>query len=303
MMPEDRARAEDYMQKYGFRCDYTEDYEKAIARPDIDIVAVCTINFLHFRQGLAALQAGKHTFIEKPLCFSLDEARALVKAAEEKKVKTMVGHVGRYYPAVRTLHNFVRDGYIGDAFYGESDYWHEIIGAWKVKVETGGSALLMGGCHSVDMVRWMMGEDREIREVVAYSTPGVWRKDFEYDPNITLLMKFADGAVGKVACSLECNMPYVFHIHINGTKGTVRNNGLYSEKLPQMKGFMSIPSTYMDDWNVAHHPFPEEMAYFVDCIRNDEESELSFRRAYKTYEVIFAAEKSAREGKPVRLPL
>jgi len=302
-IPEDRDRAAAYMEQYDFKADYTDNYEQAVAREDIDIVAVCTLNSLHYVQGLAAAQAGKHVFIEKPLCFTLEECRALCKAAGENNVKTMVGHVCHFYPAARTLWQFIREGAIGEIFYGESDYWHDIHGQWKVKAETAGSALLMGGVHSVDMVRWMMGEEREIKEVVAWSRGARWRPEFDYDPTVCLMMHYADGGIGKVATSLECNMPYVFHIHMCGTDGTVRNNGIYTRRYPGMKDFMSIPGDYMDDWNVAHHPFPEEVGYFVDCILKDEEPELSFQRAYKTYEVIFAAERSAREGGPVALPL
>ena len=303
MIKEDRPRAQAYMKEHDFHAEYSDDYQAALKRDDIDIVAVCTINFLHYRQGLAAIQAGKHTFVEKPLCFTMEEMKKLSAATKRRKVVTHVGHICRYYPACRGLWHSVREGAIGDIFYCEADYWHEIIGSWKVTPKTGGSALLMGGCHAVDMVRWMVGEEKQIKEVFAYSRKATWRKDFKYDPTICLMMRYKDGTIGKVATSLECNMPYVFHLQINGAKGTVRNNGLFSEKFPGQKDFMKIPADYPDDWDVAQHPFPVEVDYFVDCIRKKKESELSFPRALKTYEVIFAAERSAQSGKPVKLPL
>jgi predicted dehydrogenase len=241
--------------------------------------------------------------VEKPLCFNLRELRALTEAVERKAVTTHVGHVIRYYPAIVGLHNYLVAGGIGEVFYCECDYWHEIIGEWKVALETGGSSLLMGGCHSVDMVRWLVGEDVEVEEVFAYSARAARRTDFEYDPNVYCLMKFENGVIGKVGTSLECNMPYVFHCQVNGTKGTIRNNGIYSDQFPDLEDFVSLPSQYPDDWNVSHHPFPEEVADFVDCILKGSEPELSIPRAAKTYEVIFAAELSAKEGRPVKLPL
>ena len=89
----------------------------------------------------------------------------------------------------------------------------------------------------------------------------------------------------------------------NVLTSTIRNNGIFSDQFPGLDGFVSLPSQYPDDWNVSHHPFPEEVADFVDCILGDSEPELSIPRAAKTYEVIFAAELSAREGRPVKLPL
>jgi len=303
----DEAQAKAYMEQYGFEAECTTDDENALQRDDIDIVGVCTINFLHYEQTVAALEAGKNVLTEKPLCFTMDEVKRLAKLTNEKGATTHVGHVARYYSAVRGLWQMVHHkNMIGKVFYAESDYWHEIIGPWKVVPKTGGSSLLMGGCHSVDMVRWMIGEDREIDEVFGYTVPKHWRDDFEYDPTIALLMKYKDGAVGKVACSLECNMPYVFHIQVLGTEGTVRNNGICSEQVMdrhECKGWMSVPGMYMDDWDVAQHPFPTEVEYFVDCVEQKKESELSFPHALKTYEVIFAAEESAKTGKPVKLPL
>lgn len=303
VLPEDEARAKAYMEKHGFRCDYTADYESALQREDVDIVAVCTINHLHFSQTLAAIKAGKHVLVEKPLCFSNAEARLLADATLEQGVKTHVGHVVRFYPAIAGLHNFIRHEGIGEIFYCEADYWHEIIGPWKVRIETGGSALLMGGCHAVDMVRWMLGEENPISEVFAYSTSAKRRLDFEYDPTISLIMKYENGTIGRVSTCLESNMPYVFHLQVNGTGGTIRNNGISSEWFPGTKEFMEVPAVYPDDWEVSQHPFPQEIDYFVSCIENGVESDLSIPRSAKTYEVIFAAEISAREGRPVKLPL
>jgi predicted dehydrogenase len=303
MIPEDRNRATQYMEQYDFQAEYVDDWQKAVTRDDIEIVHVCTINHQHYEQTLAAIEAGKHVVVEKPLCLTLEQLRRLVQSENQYKVRTHVGHVCRFYPAIVGLKNYLDSGNLGEVFYAESDYWHEIVGAWKVKIATGGSALLMGGCHSVDMVRWMIGEQHEAVEVSAFSRRAAWRSDFEYDPTIAMVIRFSNGALGRASTSLECNMPYVFHLQVNGTKGCIRNNGLYSEAFPQSSNFMSLRSTYPDDWNVQHHPFGDEVSYFVDCLENDRESMLSIGAAAKTYELIFAAELAAREHSVVKLPL
>jgi len=303
MIPEDRERAEKYMAEYGFKADYIESVEDLCGRDDVDVVSVCTRNYLHFENAMPCIRAGKHVLVEKPLCMNQEENKAFRAAALEAGVKTHVGYVARFYPAVVGLKNFLDSGGIGDVFYAECDYWHEMIGAWKVVPEYGGSALLQGGCHSVDMVRWMIGEEHEAVEVAAMSTPATWRKDFRYDPTIALIVTFDNGAIGRVSTSLECNMPYVFHLQVNGTKGTIRNNGMYSEMFPKHERFIEMQSQYPDDWNVAGHPFPDEISYFIDCIAEDKESMTSIPRAYKTGELVFAAEMAAREHRVVKLPL
>ena len=304
MVPEDRHRAEGYAQQYSLNADYYEDWTAALKRDDIDLVHICTINHMHYEQTLAAIQAGKHVMVEKPLCLTLDQLRTLADAEASYGVHTHVGHVCRFYPAIVGLKNYLDSGAIGDVFYAEADYWHEIIGPWKVTPETGGSALLMGGCHAVDIVRWMVGEQHDVEEVSAFSRPAAWRTDFQYDPTIALLAKFSNGAIGRVSTSLECNMPYVFHMQVNGTKGALRNNGLYSsEMFPGSTGFSAVPAVYPDDWNVAHHPFPEEISYFIDSVENDTPGMLRINAAAKTYELVFAAELAAKEHAVIKLPL
>ncbi len=299
--PRDKAHAEAYMQELGFRCPFYEDWESALRREDIDLVSICTVNSQHFPMGLAALEAGKHVLVEKPLCFSREQARRLVEAAERAGVGTHVGHVVRYYPLVQHLLRFVRKGGVGEVYYCESDYWHEIKGSWKVSTETAGSSLLMGGCHSVDIVLAMMGEECRVDEVFAFSAHPRRRMDFEYDPTISVLMKFENGALGKVSTSLECLMPYVFHLQVNGTEGTIRNHGIFSRHFRDSKGFMKLHAEYPDDPDVKRHPFGREIDDFVRCIREGRESPLSFRRVWPVYEVIFAAQDSVLEGRPVRL--
>ena len=210
-MAPDRVAARDYMREFGFEADYSENFDEQLHRDDIDVVSICVINHMHFEMALKAIRAGRHVLVEKPLCFNLQELKTLKQAVEATGVVTMVGHVVRWYSAVANAHRLVETHQLGNIFYGESDYWHEVHGDWKTRTATSGSSLLMGGCHSIDVLRWFMGMDRRVAEVHAYANGPCRRKDFEYAPNITGIMKFEDGAIGKVGSSLETSMPYVLH--------------------------------------------------------------------------------------------
>ena len=304
LIPQDRVNAKRYMEQYDLRADYLESVEAVCARDDIDVVSICTRNYQHYDQALACMRAGKHVLVEKPLCLTQAENKALAEAARAAGVTTHVGYVVRFYPAVAGLKNFLDSGGIGEVFYAEADYWHEMIGDWKTQPETAGSTLLMGGCHAVDIVRWMVGEEHDVVRVAAMSVAPVRRKEFGYDPTIAVIFEFSNGAVGRVSSSVECKMPYVFHLQVNGTKGTIRNNGFYSEMFPGHEArFIELRSQYPDDWNVAEHPFPDEISYFIDCVVNQRESMLSIPRTYKTYELVFAADLAAKEKRIVTLPL
>lgn len=305
MLPKDKEAGKNYMREYSFHADYSKNYEKELERDDIDIVSICVINHLHYATALRAIQAGKHVLVEKPLCFTLDQLKELKETAEHEDVITMVGHVGRWYPSIANAHKLVEQEKLGEIFYGESDYWHEVYGEWKTKTATSGSSLLMGGCHSVDLLRWFMGMQRRVVEVYACANGPYRRKDFEFPPNISGILKFEDGGIGKIGSSLETSMPYVLHYQFMGTEGCIRNNKYFLTSWGDKKdvGFKTIEGQMADDPDVSHHPFPEEIQYFVNCVKDRREPDLSIPRSYHTYEIVTALTKSAENGKPVKLPL
>ena len=298
----ERRRAEQYQKTFGFECRVTENYADALAMEEAGIVTVCSINCFHYRHALAALEAGKHVLVEKPLALKAGELTHLCDTARRAGVATMVGHVVRYYPAIKALHRLVTAGHLGEVFQVECDYWHEIAPGWKSSAETAGGALAQGGIHAVDLLRHMMGEDKKVAWVTAAWSGPFRRKDFTYKPNVSALVGFEDGSIGRLGTSLEVEMPYVFHLQVNGTRGTLRENSVYAPELyPGKEGFVEIEGQYPDDWNVAGHPFAEEVDDFVEAVRSGSPNALDFRHARASYELVFAIERAAAENSTVTL--
>ena len=303
----DQGRTGAKMKEAGLECALDTDYEEMLKRDDIDIVSICTPNDLHVEEAVMAAEMGKHMLIEKPIALDLDGLKKVRNAVRKAGVKTVVGFVLRWNPLYQTIKPLIEDDAIGRIFLGEVDYFHGIGPwykqyEWNVKKSIGGSSLLSAGCHAVDGLRWFV--DDEAAEVTAYSTRSN-SKDFqyEYDPTTIAIIKFQGGAIGKVASSLECVQPYVFNINLVGDKGTIKNNQLYSHKMPGQTGFATIPTILPDSGDVTHHPFSGEVDHLVDCIQNDEESHVNVEDSVKTHEICLAAEISAREGRSVKLPL
>ncbi len=305
----DESRTRAKMAEVGLEeCTVYTDYEEMLKRDDLHVVSICTPNDLHVQQSIAAAQAGKHILIEKPIALNLEDLKKLRDAVREAGVKTVVGFVLRWNPLFETLKPLIEDDAIGRIFYGEADYFHGIGPwykqfEWNVKKSVGGSSLLSAGCHAVDGLRWFMSD--EAVEVTAYSTrsDGEDFRPYEYDPTIVTIIKFKSGAIGKVASSLECIQPYVFNINLVGDKGTIRNNKLYSHKMPGQTDFATIPTILPDSGDVTHHPFQGEIDHLVNCVLNDEESFVNVEDGVKTHEICLAAEISAQEGRSVKLPL
>jgi predicted dehydrogenase len=293
----------------GTRCEIFTDYEAMLAMDGIDIVSIATPPDVHCAEAVAACEAGKHLLLEKAMCTTLEEARTIRDAVEKAGVKSVVSFVLRWNPLFEIIKAQLNDDAIGRVFMGEIDYFHG-IGPWykqyhwNVKKDVGVSSLLSAGIHAVDALRWFMGG--EIAEVAQYSVKGggVDFSEYEYDPTSCLICRFADGRIGKVASSIECLQPYVFNINLVGTGGTIKNNQIWSRaKYPGQNDWVEVPAILPDSGDVTHHPFTTEAAHLVECIRTDTESHVSVADAYKTHEVCFAADLSARENRPVKLPL
>ena len=296
------------LNEWNLDLDLYTDYDKMLKRDDIQIIAVTTPHNLHTRMAIKSVEAGKHTVIEKPVSLSMDELKSLREAVRKSGVKTITGFVLHWNPLFEMLLPLLLDDTIGEIFYGEVDYMHGIGPwykqfEWNVKKDLGGSSLLTAGIHAMDALLLFKGQD--VVEVSSYSAKSAGEdfKEYEYDPSSVTILRFADGSIGKVLSSIDCKMPYIFHISLLGSKGSIRNNKVFSHKYPGQTGWVEIPTILPDSGDVTHHPFTGEIDHFVDCIQNDKQTVTDIEWTYKVHEVVFAADKSAEEGRPVKLPL
>jgi predicted dehydrogenase len=303
----DESRARAKAESSGLKCRAYSDYEAMLRDPEVRIVPICTPHHLHVPQGIAAAQAGKHILVEKPIALDLDGLRALEKAVREAGVRTVVSFVLRWNPLFDFIKSALAQKTIGDVYYAEVDYLHGIGPwykqyEWNIRKDIGGSSLLTAGCHAVDGLRWFLG--KEAVEVMAMSNCSRGNPlKYEYAPNSVTLVRFADGTIGKVASSVECAMPYVFNIELFGEQGTIRNNQIFTRNWPGQTGWATVPTVLPDSGDVSHHPFVPEVDHFVDCILSGTESHVNVADAVKTHEICLATEISARERRPVSLPL
>jgi len=300
-----RERSQQLAERYGLHCAIREDYGEVLADPAVDIVDVTGPNHVHTEHGIAAAEAGKHVLVEKPIALTMEENRALREAVAKAGVKSLAGFCLRWNPAVQTIKSLVESGAIGDLFYVETDYWHGMgpsHHAWNLhsKKKTGGSAMLLAGCHAVDALRWLAGDEAEEVSAVSNNRKGL----FEYDANVVAVVRFRTGIIGKVSALFDCEMPYAFNMDLAGTEGAIRDDRVWSKKLfPGQTGWTRCATVLPDSGDVHHHPFDGEINHFVDCILEDRESHCNLADAYRTHELCMAIDRSIEEGGPVKLPL
>jgi predicted dehydrogenase len=308
ILSRDRAKAEAKAREFGLEyCRAYTDLDELLRDERIQMASICTPHHLHVEQGIACAEAGRHILVEKPVALDLDGLHALNGAVQKAGIRSVVSFVLRWNPLFDTIKAQLASGLVGKLFLAEVDYMHTIgpqfdCYRWIHEKRFGGTALLTGGCHAVDALRWFTGA--EVVEVFAYANTSAGNPlGYDYETNSMTLMKFADGGMGKVCTSIESVGPYTFNIALLGERGTIRNNRIFTYEWPGQTDWAAVPTVMPDSAEVTHHPFIGEIAHFVDCIREERESHCNLADAVKTHEICLASEISAREGRPVRLPL
>lgn len=308
ILSRDAAKASAKARQFGLEnCRAYTSLDALLKSDDIDAVSICTPHHLHVEQGVACAQAGKHMIVEKPVALDLPGLRKLDAAVREHGVRSVVSFVLRWNPLFEMIRAILADGLIGKLFHAEVDYLHGItqsiaLYSWVTKRAHGGTALLTGGCHAVDALRWFVG--KEAVEVFGFANFSEGNPlGYEYEPNSVTLVRFEDGTMGKVATSIECVGPYTFPIVLMGNGGTIRDNRLFTSRWPGQTGWAVIPSILPDSGAVTHHPFNAQMDHFIDCIISGRESHCNVADAVKTHEICLASEQARLTGSPVRLPL
>jgi predicted dehydrogenase len=301
--------AKEVEKRFGMPLKVYSDLDAMLADKSIDAIDICTEHPLHPAQTIAAAKAGKHVVIEKPIAIKWEDAKAMRDAIKKAKVQSCVCFEVRYSAHFQMVKSVVDEGLLGELHYGEVDYYHGIgpwYGQfpWNVKKDKGGSSLLTAGCHALDALLLVMGN--EVEEVTSYSTrsSNPVFKPYEYDSSSVTILKFKDGKVGKVASIVDCLQPYYFHCHLVGSEGSLLDNRIHSNKIKGLnKANWGTLSTHLiDSGDVKDHPYQPQFQAFVDATLAGKKMPLTdFDTAFESHRVVFAADLSAEKGRPVKL--
>lgn len=278
------------------------DLGEFLAQPDLQVVSVCSYPQDHARQAIAAARAGKHVILEKPVALNHDDLVAVRDAVKAAGVRTCVGFECRYSAQLTVAKAMVDQGLLGQVHYGEVDYFHGIgpwYGQyrWNTRRSSGGSSLLSAGCHAMDGLLLLMGNEVEV--VSSYATHSS-SKDFstyEYPTTSVTILKFRDGRVGKCASVIDCHQPYYFRVHLVGSEGTLLDDRFHSTRFGALskKEWSRLGVPLLDSGDVSDHPYQAQFEAFFRALDRGEEMPLtSLDDAFLTHEVIFAADRSAQ---------
>ena len=149
-------------ERYGPDAMVTDDYRELLARRDVDAVFVTSPDYLHEQHATAALHAGKHVYLEKPMAITIEGCDRILRAARDAGVKLYLGHNMRHFSVIEKMKQLIDDGAIGEVkvawcrhfvSYGGDAYFKD----WHAERARSTGLLLQKGVHDIDVIHWLCG--------------------------------------------------------------------------------------------------------------------------------------------------
>ena len=298
------------------------NWEEVVTRADVDVIDICSPGYTHAPIAIAAAQAKKILFCEKPLANTLTEAEQMLDAAERNSCVHMICHNYRRAPAVALARELIEAGEIGKIYHYRATYLQEWLHnpdsptRWRLdKAQAGSGALGDLFSHSTDLARYLVGE---VAEVVALLNTFVDRRPaqigtakVDVDDAALSLLKFHNEAIGTIeATRYATGRKNYNRFEINGSKGSVsfnleRMNELefYSDHGPN-SGFKTIQVTekthpYLRGWwPPGHiigyeHTFTHTVLELLQALAQNRLPKPNFIDGVKNQRVLDAVERSA----------
>ncbi len=289
-----------------------EKYEDLLRLKEIDMVDICTPNYVHMDPTVKGLRAGKHVICEKPIALNAKEGQKMVDAAAESGKKLMIAYCWRWNSGAQALKRFVDAGSLGQTYYARVQALRRRgVPSWGVfidKAKQGGGPLIDIGCHALDLTLWLMGHPRPVAASgKTYThfgrkkgTFGVWGP-WDYD-NYTVedfavgIIRFDNDATLVLESSFCANIENdVFNTTILGTEGgcTLDPLKMYREE----NGTLIDVSPVKLQQPVGTHE--GEIIAFLDAIRNKKPSPVPGEDGLMVAKILDALYKSSELGKEV----
>jgi predicted dehydrogenase len=297
----DPEKAQRVAQKFGVAKAYSR-IEDLLADDDVDVVDLCTPNFLHAPMATAALEAGKHVLCERPLARSADEAAAMVKAAKKSDCTLMCAVQHRFRADAQLLRKFVEKGDLGEIFMAkagwlrqrtewDSDEWR------RTKRESGGGVVLDLGFQMLDLSLWVMGQPR-----VSAVTASVHRsRKGEVEDSATAFLRLESGATLTLELTWGLLMEKDFaYLNLFGSGGAALLNPFRVHK--GMHGtLVNVTPTTETSRNQYRLSMEAQIAHFADSLRAGRKPMGSADEILPVMELMDAIYRSAEQGKEVKV--
>jgi predicted dehydrogenase len=304
---------------------WTTDYRELLDRKDVDIVDICVPNHLHEEIILAAAEAGKHVYCEKPLSNNVAQGELIVKAVEKAGIKNQLNFNFRYYPAVTRARQMIADGFLGRVFsYRACFYRSRYIDpnkplSWRLSKDiAGGGALFDLGSHILDLIYYLMGDFVSVQATVEtlikerpIASGSTEKAPVNVDDFVLMQARMADNTLGSIEISrMGTGTTNDLRFEIFGQAGALRFSAedpswleVFDVKDPTqptggMSGFRKVQTVShfeghkAPDWSMAPGfatTFVESQYRFLEAVSEDLQPAPTFRDALHIQQVMQAA--------------
>jgi len=333
--------AEEAVTQSGFEF-ATNDWRDLIARDDIDIIEVCTPNFLHKEIIIGALKAGKHVNCEKPLAMDLAEAKKIIKEANaHTELISQVTFEYRYQPAMMRAKKLIEEGFLGRVYSVRAVYLHSGNSNparplyWKIQKKfCGGGSLYDLASHVIDITRYLLGDFKRVfsrLEIFVRKRPLAGKPDqfgeVDVDDLALIIFETENGAIGTIEGSkVATGTNDEYRIEIHGEKGAIKFNSMQpnflevydtrdvEEPIGGKRGFTAIETVQRYPKPATQFPGPKFSIGWMRChagnafdfitnIIEGKKPMANMHAAYKVQEILEASTISNEVGRWVDLPL
>jgi predicted dehydrogenase len=207
----------------------TSDPRKVLEDSDIDVVSIASYDDAHHAQIMAALGAGKHVFVEKPLCLHDGEFADICAALRRApRLRLSSNLILRKAPRFARLRAQLMANEFGRLYHVEADYTYgrlaKIVDGWRGRLPFY-SVTHGGGVHMIDLLLWLTGE-KPVRVAAIGSRLATRGTAFKHPDMVAALLEFPSGMTGKVSANFACVLPHGHAVALYGTEATFLQNAL-----------------------------------------------------------------------------
>ena len=319
--------AEAARQKYGAKLAF-HDFRKMAASPEIDAVAVVVRVPSHYEPAKAALDAGKHVYVEWPLGRTTAEAEELTALAKAKGVQTAVGLQSRVSPPLMYMKHQIEAGYVGEVVACRVTLMRDGVlertasRTWQRDITLGANTLTIANGHTIDALRFVAGNFRQLSCRITtqvrqwYETDTKRFVDVTSPDNVLVTGQLVNGAVASVHVAAIPFAGSGYRMEIYGREGTLVATGEDSPQLCEVKLYgarggndlseLTIPPSFIYVQpampQVAPYNVGQMYSAFANAIRTGQNRQPTFDTAVDLHHFIDVLRQASDDGKAVSIP-
>lgn len=283
------------------------DYRELLSDPLVDVVSICTPSGMHAEMAIEAARQKKHILVEKPMDVTKEKIDRMAAAAHENEIKMGCVYQLRTGPGAQAAKQYIETHDLGKLIYGiaqaqyyRSPEYYKSAG-WRATWELdGGGCLMNQGIHTVDLLRWMLGEVKTVTAKCATVVHAIPVED-----TAMAIVEFQSGAMGMIQGSTHTVPGKASVVYLYFEKGTLWFNdkemggkiGTSGEEIPGV----SIESDEVGNdhkaiWSQSHFVMVQDL---IDAIREDREPMIPPEEGRKSVDLILAIYESSKENRTI----